>query len=68
MADYLTTLEAAELSGYNAEYIRQLIRAGIITAEKRGRDWWIDRKAFNDYLKLPQKTKDKRRGPRIPRA
>lgn len=64
MPDYLTTLEAAELSGYNAEYIRQLIRAGTLKAEKRGRDWWIDRKAFVDYLKNIKRSNDRRRGAR----
>ena len=68
MPDYLTTLEAAELSGYNAEYIRQMIRTGMIKAEKRGRDWWIDRKTFVAYFRSTQKTKDKRHGPRSPKA
>ncbi len=64
MSDYLTTLEAAELSGYNAEYIRQMIRAGTLPAKKRGRDWWVDRKAFEVYLRDARKSKNKRRGPK----
>ena len=64
MPDYLTVLEAADLSGYNAEYIRQLIRSGSLPADKRGRDWWIDRKAFDAYLKVARKSKNKRRGPK----
>jgi excisionase family DNA binding protein len=65
MPEYVTTLEAADISGYNPEYIRQLIRAGVISAEKRGRDWWIDREAFTAYLESAQsKSKDRRHGPR----
>lgn len=38
---------AAELSGYHPEYIRRLPRQGKIGAEKKGRDWWIDRDALH---------------------
>jgi hypothetical protein len=66
MPEYVTTQEAADLSGYNPEYIRQLIRADVIFAKKRGRDWWIDRKAFIAYLSKAAKSqsKDRRHGPR----
>lgn len=40
---WITTQEAAELTGYAAAYFRQLIRAGRLVARKRGRDWFIDR-------------------------
>lgn len=34
--EWITTAEAAELTGYNLEYIRQMIRSGVIVAEKKG--------------------------------
>jgi len=47
--EWITTKEAAELTGYNQEYIRQMIRDGRIVAEKKGRDWWVDRASIEDY-------------------
>ena len=62
--EWITTGEAAELSGYDIEYIRQMIRSGTIKASKRGRDWWIDRKAFISYPQGLSAPGDKRRGPK----
>lgn len=39
----LTTQEAAALTGYANAYFRQLIKRGHLHAEKRGRDWFLDR-------------------------
>jgi excisionase family DNA binding protein len=63
MPEFITTTEASQLSGYNIEYIRQLIRAGKIKAEKRGRDWWVDRENFLSYLQQSERSTDKRFGP-----
>jgi excisionase family DNA binding protein len=50
MPDWITTQEAAELSGFHPEYVRRLARQGKIGAEKKGRDWWIDRDVLHAYL------------------
>ena len=34
--DWITTAEAAQLSGYNEQHIRRLARANKIVAEKKG--------------------------------
>ena len=47
--EWITTAEAAEITGYNLEYIRQMIRSGVIVAEKKGRDWWIDRASIENH-------------------
>ena len=47
--EWITTKEAADLTGYNQEYIRQMIRAGRIDAEKKGRDWWVDRDSIESH-------------------
>ena len=47
--EWITTKEAAELTGYNLEYIRQMMRRGVIRAEKRGRDWWVDKVSIKTY-------------------
>ncbi len=65
MADHWVTVnEAAKLSGYHAERIRELIRDGKIVAAKKGNSWWVDSKSVLTYVRNVQKTKDKRFGPR----
>ncbi len=41
--DWVTTTEAAELTGYTAEALRRLARGGLIKAWKRGRDWFLSK-------------------------
>ncbi len=64
MADWISVEEAAELSGYNVQHIRRLIRTKQVTAEKKGLMWWVDRKSLLDYLKDAKKSDDQRRGPK----
>ncbi len=49
MPDYITTEEAARLSGYHVNYIRKLVRAGKVKADKKG-VWLIYREDFERYL------------------
>ncbi len=39
--EWITTNEAAELTGYASAYLRQLILQGRLPAKKRGRDWFL---------------------------
>lgn len=39
--EWITTKEAAELTGYTVAYFRQLILRGVLHAKKRGRDWFL---------------------------
>ncbi len=64
MTDWITPQEASELSGYNTEYVRWLIREGKIAAVKKGYAWWVDRKSFLAYFKAAEKSEDKRHGPK----
>lgn len=41
--EWITTNEAAELTGYSTAYFRQLIKRGGLAAKKRGRDWFLDK-------------------------
>jgi excisionase family DNA binding protein len=63
MADWITTQEAAELSGYHPERLRELIREGKIVAAKKGNAWWVDRKSVSAYLRKAKKLGGKR-GPK----
>lgn len=64
MPEWITVPEAAELTGYHANHLRRLIRAGDIHAEKRGGHWWVDRKSVEDYLAKVKKAGDARYGPK----
>lgn len=39
---WVSTREAAKLTGYTADYVRQLIKREHITAQKVGRDWLVN--------------------------
>lgn len=43
-ANYLTSAEAANMLGFSADHIRNLINKGKIPAEKLGRNWIIEKK------------------------
>lgn len=62
MADWITSAEAARLSGYNPVYLRSLIRAGTVKARKFGIVWQIDRVSLLGYIRAAEKSTDKRRG------
>lgn len=62
--EWLTTQEAAELSGYHENYLRRIIRADKIEARKFGPLWQVNRSSLLAYLKDAQKAVDGRRGPK----
>ena len=66
MPDWITTQEAAELSGFHPEYVRRLARQGKIGAEKKGRDWWIDRNVLHAYLQTVEDLGPQKYDPRGP--
>lgn len=59
MQGWLTTEEAARLTGYNLEYIRRLVRTKKVQAKKWGRDWMVRQASLTAYME-----KAERRGPR----
>jgi excisionase family DNA binding protein len=61
--EWLTTQEAAELSGYHPEHIRRLLRSGHLPARKWGQAWMISRDSLLEYLKTIE-AKGKKRGPK----
>ncbi|RLC73208.1 MAG: hypothetical protein DRJ03_23405 [Chloroflexi bacterium] len=46
---WLTTAEAAELTGYHVRYLRQLINEGKVQAVKRGGIFWVDEENVTGY-------------------
>jgi excisionase family DNA binding protein len=61
--EWLTTKQAAEMIGYNAEYIRKLAQSGRIPAQKLGRDWVIQRADLLAHVRSVGK-KGHKRGPK----
>jgi excisionase family DNA binding protein len=47
--EWITTKEAAELTGYRSAHIRYLAKEGHIIGRKFGRDWMIDRGGLQAY-------------------
>jgi excisionase family DNA binding protein len=53
--EWITTTEAANLSGFHIEHIRRLIRNGHVDARKWGREWMVDRNSLVAYLDMERK-------------
>lgn len=66
MADdeWLTIQQAAKLSGYHAEYLRLLVRAGKVLAHKFGPVWAISKRSLLRYLQTAETSPDGRQGPK----
>jgi excisionase family DNA binding protein len=60
MEDWLTTYEAVQLSGYELDYIRKLIRAQKIMGRKWGQSWQVSRKSLQEFIKNREKQGEKR--------
>lgn len=61
MDEWLTTFEAARLSGYELDYIRKLIRADLIIGRKWGQSWQVNRKSLLRFLEQ-REAQGKKRG------
>ena len=50
LADYITADEAADISGYDVQHVRRLMRAHKIKGRKAGQVWLIERDSLREYL------------------
>lgn len=48
--EWMTTKEAAELTGYSSIHLRQLAQRGRVKSLKKGRDWLLHREALMAYV------------------
>jgi len=62
--EWLTVHQAADISGYHFNYIRQMIRAGKLEARKFGPVWQVSRTALLAYIEEAEESGDLRRGPK----
>ena len=63
MADWITTTEAAQLTGYHPKHIRRLILTGRVKGQKFGQAWQVDRASLFAYVHTTEKLGEKR-GPK----
>jgi excisionase family DNA binding protein len=63
MGDYITVKTAAELSGYNQQYLRRMLRGNVLESKRLGQLWLIERSGFILYLSHARQSMDKRFGP-----
>jgi excisionase family DNA binding protein len=61
--DWITTAEAARLSGYTLQRVRQLIAAGEVKGQRFGQVWQVSRRSLLAYAKRAAKLGAKR-GPK----
>ena len=61
---WITTADAANISGYNEEYIRRLARTRKIKARKFGTIWQVNSNSMKRYYMEANKALDQRVGPR----
>jgi excisionase family DNA binding protein len=66
LEQFITVQAAAQESGYNAQYIRRLLRGRKLKAVKIGQVWLIQLASLEVYLKQTEKATDHRCGPRKP--
>jgi excisionase family DNA binding protein len=62
-AEWITTSEAAELTGYAAAYFRQMIKRGRLKAQKRGRDWFLSKEEVLAYAEEMKQLGSKKYDP-----
>ena len=58
--EWLTVSEAAKLSGYHPETLRELIREGKIKGRKISIVWLVDRKSLSAYMEKVKAMGEKR--------
>jgi hypothetical protein len=62
--NHIPVRAAAEFSGYSLQYLRRLLRCGILVGLKVDQIWLIDKTAFEAYLDRAVQRRDRRFGPK----
>jgi hypothetical protein len=61
---YITVQAAVEVSGYNTQYLRRLLRAERLDRIKVGQMWLIKLESLKSYIERAGQVNDRRLGPR----
>jgi len=62
--NHITVLTAMEISGYNPQYLRRLLRSGKLSGIKIGQMWLINLSSLENHIHHIQVMNDHRYGPR----
>ncbi len=62
--NFITVKDAAYHRGYNIQYLRRMLRSGVLDGIKIGQMWLIDKTMFEGYMQNAHQTTDKRFGPK----
>ncbi len=60
----ITVNAAADITGYNVQYLRRLLRARRLDGIKIGQVWLIRMKSMKAYLHIVEGAEDRRYGPK----
>ncbi len=63
-SDWITSGDAAQLSGYHRVHLLRLLRAQLIRAKKFGGVWMVSRSSLLAYVRAAERATDRRRGAR----
>ena len=66
--EWITTKEAAELTGYSAVTLRQFAREGRIKGYKWGRDWFLEKDSVLAYVEEMKRLGPAKHDPRRQKA
>ena len=61
---HLAVRAAADVTGYNIQYLRRMLRSGVLEGVKIGQMWLIDMESLETYLQHVESTSDRRCGPK----
>lgn len=62
--EWLTVKQACELTGYDDEYLRRLLREDKIRSQKFGHVWMVSKASLMVYYEAAQQEKDNRYRPK----
>jgi excisionase family DNA binding protein len=66
--EYLTVEAASQITGYNGQYIRRLLRSGKLIGVRAGQTWLILFDSLVQYLDTIRLISDRRWGSRKPQT
>ena len=61
---HITVQAAADVTGYNIQYLRRMLRSGALKGIKIGHMWLIDMEFLGKHLEHVEQTSDRRCGPK----
>ena len=64
IVNHISVQAATEISGYNVQYLRRLLRAGKLDGVKVGQVWLVNLDSLQEYFGSALSSNDLRYGPK----